>query len=296
MTVRPLPLRRAASIGALAATFVAAWAAPDLARACSCEAYVGIQGLADGATIPANALLVMVAACGGAVEDLHVLVDGQPAALAADSERMAGLGLRIEPEPAPGALVELEGCPGWASCEQAVETLGQEPGTKVELSLTVGERDETAPAAPALRDFDFVLEDEAFPDDCSDTPPRPARDWSFTIDGQSEESPMVYHLSLGPSGSAPTESFAVTQDGQAELERTLRRYEEDAGSDVCIRVRAFDIAGNEAEPVSACQELARRETLDEEGCACRASGERHAWGGAAMLVLLGAWSRRRRRP
>jgi MYXO-CTERM domain-containing protein len=286
-------LRRVALLGGLAAAGLVVWALPAVARACSCDASVTILAPADGATAPANALVLLTSFCGGSPDELEVLVDGVPASLGIDPERAAGLGFRIVPEPAPGALVEIAGCPGWESCEQALEQTGQEAWNKVELSFTATERDEQAPAAPVIQGLDYVIAEG----ECSyEEPPRPARDWSFTVDGQAEEQPLVYHLSLGPTGgSEPTESWYVALDGEEDAERTLRRFQEDAGSEVCLTVRTFDLAGNEAEAASSCQELARRETLDGEGCACSSDGGRHGWSAAMLLVIAGAWSRRRRR-
>ena len=291
-------VRRIALLGGLGAA-LAALAIPDTARACSCEPWVDIQAPLDGSTHPSNGLLVIDAQCGGDPATLKVFVDGQPASLLPEHNRMVGLGYEISPEPEPGAVVEIIGCPGYASCDEAREVGGvndedELPFGAVEMSFTVGERDETAPVAPVMGGLDYVLEDvEEF---CSyEGGTRPAREWSFTLDGQTDE-PVLYHVTLGPAGSDdPTRTRRVVLDGDDDLELTLRRFAEDAGHEVCATVRTFDLTGNEADSVSTCAELGRRETLQDEGCACSAGGPPGGMGGAALMLLLGGWARRRPR-
>lgn len=146
---------------------------------------------AHDATVPANALVLMSSFCGGGPSDLEVLVDGVPASLVVATERTAGVGFQIVPEPAPGALVEIEGCPGWESCDEAVAQTGQDPWEKIERSFTVAERDEQAPASPVVRGLDYVIE-EADDSYCgSEEGPQPSRQWSFTVDGQADEQPLA---------------------------------------------------------------------------------------------------------
>ncbi|MBZ5708461.1 MYXO-CTERM sorting domain-containing protein [Nannocystis pusilla] len=241
-----------------------------------------------GDVAPANALVWMSTAknCGGDPESIHVRVDGEPATLVAVPDGPPGLAFRIEPEPSVGAVVQLEGCPGYASCEEA----GDDVYGKVDVSFTAGVRDEKAPAAPLLHDFDYVIED-VMPGACDSSRTEPAREWSFVVDGQAAEAPLIYHVTVGPKdGDEPTTSRHVAADGAADLALALLRREEDAGSEVCVTVRTFDLAGNEAEAARACRELGRNETL-EQGCACSSGGS----GWSAVWLLVGAWSLRRRR-
>ncbi len=285
--------RRLAVVAGMGA---AAWAGamPSTAQACSCFPYVDVQWPAAGQDVAANDLIVLQTSCGGSSSDLVVLVDGEPAALVADEDRMGGMGFVITPEPAVGATVEIEGCPGYASCEQAAE-LGLPAAERIELSFVVGERDDAEPQPPVLAALSYTIE-EAWIGGCGDDESyEPAREWSFVIDGQEPAESVIYQVELGPADGDPTRTRRFTVDGQAQLDLTLQRLEEDAGSTVCATVRTFDMAGNEANTVSSCQALDRDETLDGmQGCTCSAEqGARGAWG-AALLLLLGGWSRRRR--
>lgn len=256
----------------LLATAALTWAVPAPAHACSCFGGVSLTAPAPGGMLPANGLLVLHAFCGGDPDALEVLVDGVPASLARDGERMAGLGHRIVPEPTPGAVVQIM-------------------GDDIDASLTVTAADDQPPLAPVLRDLGYVIE-QAYEEECSDEHTKPARDWTVTIDGGASE-PVVYVLTLEGGGGPAKVTHVVTLDGNEDLERTIRRFEEDAGSTVCMTVQTFDLAGNAAQEVSTCEELERRDTLDGDGCACTSGGSR-GWPGALLLVLVGAWSRRRR--
>lgn len=264
----------------LLATAALAWALPAPAHACSCSSGVSLAAPAPGGVLPANGLLVLHAFCGGDPDALEVLVDGMPASLVPEGERMAGLGHRIVPAPALGATVQLTGC-GAAECLD-------EP---LDVSLTVISADDEPPPAPVLGELGYVVE-QAYEDECSGETTKPARDWTVTIDGNAIE-PLVYVLTLQGGGGPAQVTHAVALDGGEVLERTIRRFEEDAGSSVCMTVQAFDLAGNAAPEVSTCEELERRDTLDGDGCACSSGGAR-GWPGALLLGLVGAWSRRRR--
>ncbi|MCY1060829.1 MYXO-CTERM sorting domain-containing protein [Nannocystis sp. SCPEA4] len=245
----------------------------------------------DGDLAPTNALVWMSTSgdCGGDPESIHVRVDGEPATLVAVPDGPPGRVFRIEPEPGIGAVIQLEGCPGYASCEEA----GDDVYGRVDVSFTAGGRDEQAPAAPLLRDLDYVIED-VMPGACDESKTEPAREWSFVVDGQAAEAPLIYHVSVGPKdGDRPTTSRHVAADGAADLALALLRREEDAGSEVCVTVRTFDLAGNEAAAASSCRELDQNETLDGDGCACSSGSGGSGW--SAVWLLLGAWSLRRRR-
>ncbi|MCA9709446.1 MAG: hypothetical protein KDK70_26635 [Myxococcales bacterium] len=290
-------LRRLGWLGGLAVALGAA-AAPRVAAACSCEPTLRVQAPQDGDTLPSNGLLLIEAECGGDPGAFEVYVDGEQARLVYEPHRMLGLGYRIDPEPEPGAEVQLFGCPGFSDCDEARAEYGAEselPYGWIELSFTVGERDATAPAPPALQGLDYVVDEVE--DFCGlDPDPRPAREWSLTIDGRADE-PVLYHVSVGPAGDEPTRTRQLALDGDADLEIVLRRFAEDAGHDVCATVRTFDLTGNEADAVATCTELDRWDTLEPQGCACSARGGAGAGGqGAAlvMVLLLGGWARRRR--
>lgn len=146
-------------------------------------------------------------------------------------------------------------------------------------------------AAPVVRGLEYV-----------DVPPNTgecdpidvfSREWSFTIDGRASDEVVLGLELVGGGGNAETR-FVVGWDGANAIDMTMRRIEEDAGSDVCLTVRTFDLAGNEAEPVRVCQMLEALETLERDGCACASGGARVGWVGALGVVLVGAWGRRRR--
>jgi len=269
----------------LAALALTAWVAPSTARACSCYATVDLAWPTENAEFPANGLIVLDSFCGGSLDDVTVWVDGVEASLVSDPDRMGGHGLTIVPEPAVGALVELE----FVDPE-----FGGKPGEGLQYSFEVGARDDLGPAAPTLGELDYVIE-EVEGGSCGPIETSSARDWSLSIDGQAEEETVVYLVTLGPEGDDGLGTTRRLVGGQEDLELTIRRFEEDAGSNVCARVRTFDMAGNEAPIVSTCQELGRRETLDREGCACSADPSPHGFMGAGLLLLMGGVARRRRR-
>ncbi len=288
-------IRRLALVGGIVSALLAG-AAPAVAHACDCAPWLDVKAPADEAVHPSNGLLIIESSCGGAPEDLEVRVDGREAMLVVEHHRMVGAGYRIIPEPDPGAVVELRGCPGFASCDEADEVWGtasdeELPWGAIDMSFTVGEPDTVAPRPPTMEALDYQVED--YEDFCFGNEAGTARQWSIEIDGQADE-PVLYHVSLGPEGSDdPTRTRKVVLESEADLELTLRRFQEDAGRDVCATVRTFDLTGNEADPVRSCVELARNETLDGS-CACSVDGGTRGWAGAAMLLLLGGWSRRRR--
>lgn len=293
--------RRLALLGAVGAA-LGAWALPAPADACSCAPWLEVRAPAEDGVLPSNGLLVIDAECGAQATDLEVYVDGQRAHLVPDNQRMLGLGHEILPAPEPGAVVEVIGCPGFASCDEARDEArdGGEPVDddappfgSIALAFTVGDHDQTAPTPPALGGLDYLLADVEEP--CSfEGTTRPAREWSVPIDGRADE-PVLYHVSVGPTdGGEPTRTRRMVLEGEEDLELTLLRFAEDAGHDVCATVRTFDLTGNEADPVRTCTQLGRRETLTAPGCACAAGGGGSGWAGAGLLLLWGGAMRRRR--
>ncbi|MCH9680751.1 MAG: hypothetical protein K0V04_04885 [Deltaproteobacteria bacterium] len=286
-------LRRLALLSGLsAAAFV--WALPAVASACSCFPYVEMQSPADGDTVAVNELLVMNVSCGGSASDLEVLVDGQPVALLRDETRMAGHGYAIVPPPPVGAFVEIEGCPGYDSCDQARGLGIDDPSERVALSFTVGEADDLTPMPPALLDLRHDI-DDVWVGNCGDDETETGRKWQFTVDGREPQEPVLYHIEVGPVGGEPTTTRRFSAQADEDLELALTRLQEDAGSDVCVTVRTFDMAGNEAPSVSTCETLANDDTLDATaGCSCSADGDRRGMLGTGLLLVLGGWLRRRR--
>lgn len=256
------------------ALLTVAWSQP--ARACTCVPTVWIEWPTGGSVMAANDLLLVRSSCDGELDELQVTLNGQPASLVA-SDRLLGQGVAISPEPSPGTTVRIENADG-----------------EVELEVVVGGRDEVAPAAPELLALDHVLVPEAYQgSDCASSPePVPARDWTLELEGQAADEDLLYHVTLGPEGSDGEVRTAVAT-GMEEVLVTLRRFEEDAGKNVCATVRTFDMAGNEGEEVQTCYALDRRDTLDG-GCACSTGSDRSGWAGAGLMLLLGGWARRRR--
>lgn len=286
----------------------ASFASPARADVCDCAPSLQVQAPADQGVLPDNGLVVIEAECGADPTDLAVYVDGQRAQLVPERGRMIGAGHRILPEPEVGAFVEIYGCAHPSEdgdrdgdqddCDPTPAPAdlvdGDPPSPEwIEWTFTVGERDQIAPLPPVLGGLDYLRADITDGCDLEDTP-RAAREWSLPVNGQADE-PVLYHVSVGPAGaSEPTRTRRVVLEGDADLELTLLRFAEDAGHDVCATVRTFDLTGNEADPVQACTQLGRRETLAATGCACTVDAGPRGWTGAGLLVLLGLVARRRR--
>ncbi|MEM6990123.1 MAG: MYXO-CTERM sorting domain-containing protein [Myxococcota bacterium] len=262
------------------------YALPSAAEACSCGGDAKLVWPADGGTLPANALLVFESECftgiganpGGI---FTATVDGDEVEIVASTGGpLAGLGYRLEPPPPAGASVVLSNCGAREECV--------DPSYNQYVAFTVTDDDNAVPRPPALEGIDYVLAEA--PLNCGEDP-TPARDWTVPIKGESAaDEPLLYAITLGPSGSAPTETtvFAV---GAEAIDVVMRRLEEDAGKHVCAEVETFDLSGNPAAAVSSCRTLGQNETL--EGCACSASSgpSAPAWA-LSGLVLLGLWRRR----
>lgn len=284
--------RRLTLLAGTATLGLLAWVAPSAAQACSCFPSVDIDWPVDGATTPANGRLLMRSFCGGDPQHFNVIVDGDEASLRLDDAMSGGTGLeayRIEPQPQPGATVEISGCP-----EEGC--LGFTDDTQ--LSFTVGAADLQAPSAPGLGPLSFELEDvELF--DCGelDQEIQRARDWEVDIEASADAmgQALLYVVSLGPEGGGePTTAQKLALDGSQDITAIVRRFEEDAGSNVCAEVRTFDMAGNEAEPVEVCRNLEQDDTLDGgQGCVCSASDGSRGWSAAGLLALLLLVRRRR---
>ena len=273
-------------------TGLATWSlAPD-ARACSCAPWVDVLWPREGSMVPADHLVVLDVGCGGAADQLHVEVDGQAAMLVADEERLAGLGHAIVPRPPVGTLVEITGCPGWASCDEAPAPGEAEPAGRIVLAFHVAPPDETLPAAPQLGDLDYVEVEAPLPGGCDQT--RPARDWSFHIDGQAPGRARLYLVELGPAGAETTRAVRVAIDGGTRLPVVVRRFEDDASSEICATVRTFDLAGHEAPTVETCRRLAADETLAPVDRGCSVGAAPRTMAGAALLLLGIVIVRRRR--
>ena len=279
--------RRAALVTIAAAGLLAL---PATASACSCFYYGSLVWPQDGGTLPANGSLVFSASCSATffadATTFEAWVDGQPATLVADDPSvMTGVGFKLDPAPAPGATVELSNCGPEPDCADEADP---ESGLQF-VTFTVGEPDTTPPAAPLLAPIDYEIVE--VPLECGENP-TPARDWSVRIDGDGPaDEPRVYIVDLAPEDDDdPTVAHTFAMGGDT-VDLVIQRLTEDAGEEVCATVRTFDLAGNEADPVSSCRKLRRGETL---GCACTASDD--AGGPTGLLALFGlvALARRRR--
>jgi len=223
---------------------------------------------ANGQLHPANAAIVLVG--GQALYDGRATIDGAPARLvtAANLPVVAGaLLVRVEPEPRPGAHVEVTG----KFCEALY-------GCTASVSYVAGPRD-TTPPAPVDGVF-FDVDDGLLEGHRPQDPPFRRTDWFVSVlqRASADESPRVFHV----EGSRPTMpgSAGVTRTTLAigaplplqfptELSST-----QDAAEAACFRVSVIDTAGNRSAPVEQCS-------------ACRARRAEHAFGAKRSWSPMG---------
>lgn len=305
-------LARAALVSlTLTVTATAAWAIPQVADACSCFPDADLQWPADGGQMAANDALRIISTCGGIQpSEFDVWINGEEATLVT-TERGPLTGFAIEPAPAPGATVDLRACPGYGSCE-AFEELEQELGEGIlEASFTVTEEDGLRPLAPtvARTTFEQTEVDEYAGDGCGSEVigTRVAQDWTVELDPAADDEALVYVVTVGPSDADdPAQRHRFVREGTEPTTVTLRRFptsqELDDGQEICVTVRAVDMAGNESDAVTDCQFVEPDEIIPDgedsraapHSCACQSGDDPR--GAAGMLAgLLGLWGLRRRR-
>ncbi|MEM9462906.1 MAG: MYXO-CTERM sorting domain-containing protein [Myxococcota bacterium] len=301
----------------LTVTATAAWAIPQVADACSCFPDADLQWPADGGQIAANDALRIISTCSGIEpSEFDVWINGEEATLV-PTQRGPLTGFAIEPAPVPGATIDLRACPGYGSCEALEEIEDEIEGGILEASFTVGEEDGQAPTPPALArpTFEHTEVDQHAGDGCGSevVGTRTAQDWTveLTHDPDADEA-LVYVIAVGPSD---TEDHALrhhfVRDAGDPATVTLRRFptaqEQDEDQEICVTVRAVDMAGNASDAVTDCQIVEADAVIPDEiipdeedsraateGCDCQ-SGE-DPRGAAGMLAgLLGLWGLRRRR-
>ena len=225
-----------------------------IGREARAEPSVGWHSPETGETLPANAAvlfhgngldptLLQVEVDGVAAELAYAGLHGDPAT---DPEYQQTRGYVVEPEPAPGATVTVEGF----ACEEATEECA------VSFSYVATEPDVVPPPTPVALEFDvFDVSGASVEPDPSGKPPL------FVA-------PLHYFISLTP-GDTSSESFAVYEvegihrggevgwHAQFESSRHVAdRYSDppfEGPDDICWRARMRDRAGNLSEGyVEAC--------------------------------------------
>ncbi|MCY1053811.1 hypothetical protein [Nannocystis sp. SCPEA4] len=305
-------------------------AVPRVAGACQGQSFFFGTAPEDGGVLPSNAHLLLLGGTSTLFDDVLVTVDGQPAKLIADAEGIVGAAfadigvpVRIEPAPAVGQTVHVEGnfCGDPSPCEEG-------------LDFTIVEPDGAAPAGVADLEFDL----HGFPGlgtTCTDWQDRAwfvRWDTPPTLVGDS----AMYHVVEIAAEDSFSELLAtgavLAQPGRTELRVPLYTGESPSAESpvdgpepqatpahtFCVRVRTYDVAGHEGstsapvctprhcriEPDSFLEQSERwfeepawtasdrcAAAEAEQGCGCAAT-DVPAGSLAALLLLLG---RRRRR-
>ncbi len=228
---------------------------PSTAEACS-EPLPTFDGTipADGDRYPGDAALLVL---GGAssqdavLEQVAVTVDGEPAALIPATD-LPALAFRVEPMPAPGQVVTLEGnfCDRhWDPCEASVtytadNPLEQPPPAVVDLryDAVVGSRYEGITS----------LCEECWTDQSGA---------AYSVQGQLDAAPGDVPLFLRYRVSRATDPEntiadwghrlrSASFDGRYNLGDNV--FEGNECGIVCVEVQALDAAGNLGEPTSSC--------------------------------------------
>ncbi len=271
----------------------------------------------DGGEMAANDVIRLSNDCSGVVvEEIEVLVDGEPAELV-PTQRGPLVGFEIVPMPEVGAIVDLTSCPGYGSCDELEDVDWDTSDVMVEYSFTVGEADEEAPPRPSIDEAGFeIIDVDVYDGECGGdaTGTRMAQDWSLELSNEPEtaDQALAYVITVTPDdGRDPTVKHHYVLHGGDDVETGVRRFfdDQEPGQDLCVSVQAVDMAGNESTADMWCKffegvEPHHDEEVFEDGehivesptqesCACTTGSSP---GGAAgmMLGLLGLLGLRRR--
>ncbi len=276
------PARNPRSVLAGLAAFAAVSAGALPAAPCE-PPLPGVYGSipAEGATYPANATVFFMG-YDVTLDGVTATIDGAPATLVpvTPPPGFAELAVRLDPEPAPGATVLIEGafCPAALSCQPA------------SLSFTAGAPDLTAPAALGavrLDVYDYV-DFVSSGGDCQSS-----SDVGYFLDipgtpAAAGEAPVFYTVDAMSSVPEVVTFFSrAVLATDAVQEVTFRVGEEllagePAPTGICFRVTASDASGNVApEPVTVCKPCSYRK--DPAGAAPISPPPEPAWTAADVF-------------
>ncbi|HEU4410830.1 MAG TPA: hypothetical protein VFS43_36595 [Polyangiaceae bacterium] len=294
----------------------AALSAPGEARACSLpqppKGFAASASFVNGSSYPSNAVIFFSGLFPGeaGVEGVEVTVDGFPARLVpTEGERFGEVSeaylttdraFRVSPEPRPGQRVVIRGVD--CGADEGFGPSGECP--EVEFKYTATAPDEAPPAAPVVT-YD-VQEYSSLSASCDrETELRVFAHLSTPLEGGAG-APSEYVVE-GFADEALTERVFVSRVGAGRPSYDVALTE----TVKCVRVWAFDYAGNEVQPSAPECALpawpapepkvpAERPVASAEPGGCHVSAAAAArpapWAAllAASALLLGG--RRRRAP